>query len=115
MRLRAVFNKRFHQWRICHDQPCEKGETSIVATVTTSLDDEADERLARQICERFNIPETPLGKIHHLANELFEEITDYLWDACPDASEWENFDPEMNNLRDFTYEMKERLIREGIS
>lgn len=53
--LRPIYNKRFGQWVICHDQWCQKGETSIVLTVPTSLDPEADEYLARLICHRFNV------------------------------------------------------------
>lgn len=54
MKLRPVFNARFGQWRICHDQWCERGETSVVATILTTGDDEKDADLARLICDRFN-------------------------------------------------------------
>lgn len=54
MRLRTVYNKRLGRWGLRHDQWCERGETSIVATVLTSLDDEKDSAWARLICERFN-------------------------------------------------------------
>jgi hypothetical protein len=57
MNLRAVHNAKFGEWRICHDQWCERGETSIVATITTTLDDAKDAELARLICERFNAVE----------------------------------------------------------
>jgi len=64
MKLRHVYNSKFEQWRICHDQPCERGETSIVATITTSFNEksnsftpEQDAELARLICERFNAGE----------------------------------------------------------
>lgn len=54
MKLRPVFNRRLGHWVICHDQWCKPGETSIVATIMNSLDAEADEKIAREICERFN-------------------------------------------------------------
>lgn len=55
MRLRPVFNKKFGQWRICHDQWCERGETSIVATIMTTGDDAVDARMASDICDRWNM------------------------------------------------------------
>jgi len=54
MKLRPVYNSRFGQWRICHDQWCKPGETSIVATLLTSDDPDRDADLARLICDRFN-------------------------------------------------------------
>lgn len=57
MRLRAVYNKRFGQWVICHDQWCQRGETSIVATVTTTEDEAKDAEIARKIAERWNMVE----------------------------------------------------------
>jgi len=46
---RPVFNSKFGQWRICHNGGCEVGETSIIATVHTSLDEETDEKTAHLI------------------------------------------------------------------
>jgi hypothetical protein len=57
MRLRPVYNKRFGQWKLCHDQWCKPGETSVVATILTSGDEAADEEIARQIAERWNMVE----------------------------------------------------------
>jgi len=57
VKLNPVFNRRFGQWRIYHDQPCQRGETSIVAAITTTGNDDEDERIARMICERFNVLE----------------------------------------------------------
>ena len=64
MKLRPVFNKKFGQWKICHDQWCKPGETSIVATIMTSFDEtkgemdhEKDGKLAQLICDRFNAAE----------------------------------------------------------
>lgn len=57
MKLRAVFNKKFGQWRLCHDGLCKPGESSIVATITTTLDDNADERLAMEMAARWNAGE----------------------------------------------------------
>lgn len=61
MKLHPVYNSKLGQWRICHDQPCERGDTSIVATITTGFDGksntftpEQDAKLAREICDRFN-------------------------------------------------------------
>jgi hypothetical protein len=67
MRLRPIHNKRLGQWNICHNQWCEKGETSIVATVLASLNDEKDEMWARLICDRFNEAvevRERVGKLH---------------------------------------------------
>lgn len=60
MRLRPVYNKRFGQWKICHDQWCERGKTSIVATVLTSGDDDKDAEIARQLADRWNMVEDAL-------------------------------------------------------
>ena len=54
MRLRPVYNKRFGQWKLCHDQWCKPGETSVVATILTTGDDEADKAMAHQLCDRWN-------------------------------------------------------------
>lgn len=62
MRLKAVFNKKLGQWRICHDQWCKPGETSIVATILTSGDDDTDAELANKICERWNMVEDAMEK-----------------------------------------------------
>jgi hypothetical protein len=55
VRLRPVFNKRFGRWSICHNQWCEKGETSIVAQIMTSSDSDSDKEWAEKICEAFNM------------------------------------------------------------
>lgn len=31
MKLRAIWSKRYGHWVLCHDQPCARGETSVVA------------------------------------------------------------------------------------
>ena len=56
MKLKAVYNKKFGQWKLCHDQWCQPGETSVVAHVLTTLDD-ADEKWAKLIESRFNMTE----------------------------------------------------------
>lgn len=53
-KLGAVYNKKFGQWKLCHDQWCKPGETSVVATILSSRDEEADGRVAKLIAERFN-------------------------------------------------------------
>lgn len=54
LQLKAVHNKKMGQWKICHNQWCDPGETSVVAVVISSLDEAADEAWANLICERFN-------------------------------------------------------------
>lgn len=61
MRLRAVYNKRMGQAKICHDQWCKPGETSVVAIVLTTFDEAADMKLAEQIAERWNMVEDARG------------------------------------------------------
>lgn len=61
MRLRAIYNKRFGQWKICHDQWCERGETSVVATLITTDDEDRDAKFAHQIAERWNMVEDAKG------------------------------------------------------
>lgn len=53
-RYRAVLNKKLGRWHICHNDTCEYGETSIVASVFTSLDDAADAALAERIAVSLN-------------------------------------------------------------
>ncbi|PZQ95149.1 MAG: hypothetical protein DI533_20070 [Cereibacter sphaeroides] len=62
MRLRAVYNKRMGQAKLCHDQWCKPGETSVVAIVLTTGDEAADMKLAEQIAERWNMVEDATGK-----------------------------------------------------
>lgn len=62
MRLRAIYNKKFGQWVICHNLWCKQGETSIIATVTTSLDEKADGEIAEKLCERWNMVEDALNE-----------------------------------------------------
>lgn len=57
MRLRAVYNKKLGQAKICHDQWCEYGETSVVAIVLSSGDEAADMQMAEKIAERWNMVE----------------------------------------------------------
>lgn len=61
MRLRAVYNKRMGQAKLCHDQWCKPGETSVVAIVLTTFDEAADMKLAEQIAERWNMVEDARG------------------------------------------------------
>lgn len=53
-KVKAVYNSKFGEWRLCHDQWCGKGETSIVATITSSEDPAADEAWAKELEHRFN-------------------------------------------------------------
>lgn len=57
MRLRAVVNKRLGRVRICHDQWCQPGETSVVADILSSLDTDKDLTVAEEICRRWNMVE----------------------------------------------------------
>ena len=54
LKIKAVYNSRFGQWRLCHNDWCEPGETSIVATITTTDDPEQDEWWAKELERRFN-------------------------------------------------------------
>lgn len=62
MRLRAIFNKRMGMVKLCHDQWCKPGETSVVATILSTGDEIADLRLAEQIAEHWNMVEDATGK-----------------------------------------------------
>jgi hypothetical protein len=53
IKVAAVYNSEFGQWRLCHDAWCEKGETSVVATMTISLTGD-DEAWAKELAFRFN-------------------------------------------------------------
>jgi hypothetical protein len=46
---KATWNNKLGRWSIHHMQWCERGDTSIIATVLTSLDAEADKANARVI------------------------------------------------------------------
>lgn len=52
--VRPIFNKRLSQWWLCHDRWCGPGETSIVATILSSGDDELDKAWAEELARRFN-------------------------------------------------------------
>jgi hypothetical protein len=54
-KVKAVYNSKFGQWRLCHDGWCAKGETSIVATIMSTGDDAADEAWAKELEHRFNM------------------------------------------------------------
>jgi hypothetical protein len=55
-KVKAVYNSKFGQWRLCHDGWCAKGETSIVATITGLGPDDADaEAWAKELEHRFNL------------------------------------------------------------
>lgn len=62
MRLRPVYNSRLGQWKLCHDQWCKHGETSVVAVIPSSMDDDADKRMAETLAERWNMVEDALGE-----------------------------------------------------
>ena len=51
---------------LCHDQPCAKGETNIVATIF-----DIDEATAQSICDRFNAHPNP-ARYLTLIKEVFE-------------------------------------------
>lgn len=61
MRLRAVYNKRLGQAKLCHDQWCKPGETSVVAVILSSGNEVEEMRLAEQIAERWNMVEDARG------------------------------------------------------
>ena len=63
MKLRAIWSKRYQLWVLCHDQPCEKGETSVVARLY-DCDGPA-------IAERFNIHRHPQRYLA-LMKEVYE-------------------------------------------
>lgn len=55
MRLKAVYNAKFGQWRLCHDQWCKPGETSVVATILTTENPAKDEEWAKALADHFNM------------------------------------------------------------
>lgn len=55
MRLKAVYNSKFGQWRLCHDQLCKPGETSIVATILTTENPAKDTEWAKTLADNFNL------------------------------------------------------------
>lgn len=55
MRLRAVYNKRFGQAKICHDQWCKPGETSVVAHILSAGDEAEEMKIAEEIARRWNM------------------------------------------------------------
>ena len=57
MRLRAVWNKRFQQAKVCHNEWCEPGETSVVAVIVSAGDEEKEMKLAEEIASRWNMVE----------------------------------------------------------
>ncbi|TIW53848.1 MAG: hypothetical protein E5V54_24105 [Mesorhizobium sp.] len=63
MKLRAIWSQRYNHWVLCHDQPCEKGETNVVARLY-DCDGPA-------IAERFNIHPRP-NRYLELMKEVFE-------------------------------------------
>lgn len=70
MKLNAVYNKKFGQWKLCHDQWCAYGETSVVAHILTSLDAERDGKLAKQIATQFNAYDEMKADIATLLQQL---------------------------------------------
>lgn len=50
----ASYNSRLGIWSICHNDWCERGETSKIAQVLTSLDDAEDEKTAILIVNALN-------------------------------------------------------------
>lgn len=53
-RLRVVYNKKFGMIHLCHNQWCNKGETSIVTTMMNGLDTAADLAEAEALVHAFN-------------------------------------------------------------
>jgi hypothetical protein len=76
MKLRPIYNKKFGLWKLCHDQWCQYGETSVVAHILTSLDDQADAKIAASICDRFNAAE----ELHSALKLLHDNIV-HAWPA----------------------------------
>lgn len=81
----AAFNKRFG-WRVCHNGWCRAGETSIVATVLNSGDDDADLKIAQDIAEGLNLllrhraMPAPENVAETLLDEALDHVTDKPWD-----------------------------------
>ena len=61
-RLRPVLNEKLGQWKICHNLWCERGETSVVAIILTSENEERDAAIAKLICDHFNDGEERNGR-----------------------------------------------------
>lgn len=61
MRLRAVWNSKMGMAKICHDQWCRRGETSVVAQVIMTGNDAADMEWAEEIARRWNMVEDAKG------------------------------------------------------
>ncbi len=64
MKLRPIWSKRYQHWVLCHDQPCAKGETSIVAYLPA-------EAPAQSICDRYNDHPKP-ERYLEIITEAFE-------------------------------------------
>ncbi len=62
MRLRAILNKRLGMVRLCHDQWCLPGETSVVANVLSTGNVDEDLKLGEKIAERWNMVEDAMSK-----------------------------------------------------
>lgn len=63
MKLKPVYNKKFAQAKLCHDQWCNYGETSVVAHILTSFSPEQDMAWAEKIAKRWNAVEDFEAKI----------------------------------------------------
>lgn len=65
MILRAIYSKKYGHWVLCHDQPCEKGQTSAVARLY-DCDGPA-------IAEHYNaLPEERRDRYLQLMKDTFE-------------------------------------------
>lgn len=51
----ARHNKRLGIWSICHNDWCERGETSIVAQILTTEDEDKDEATAHYLVKQLNL------------------------------------------------------------
>lgn len=56
---KTVFNKRFGQWVIHHHMWCERGETSTLFTIHTTLNDEKDAAVAAFVVAAVNAYKPP--------------------------------------------------------
>ena len=54
LRLNAVYKQKFEQWMLVHNQFCQNGETSVVATVLVSGNPTADAKWAADLADAFN-------------------------------------------------------------
>lgn len=66
----STYNKRMGHWSVHHAQRCERGDTSILFVIHTSLDPELDEANAKFVRDAVNEHETNRAEIARLRSLL---------------------------------------------